>query len=34
MLLENQEMKSVCQKIGFKLEEDMEEGVIRGELLL
>lgn len=34
LLLENREMRSICQKLGFSLQSDMEEGTIRAELEL
>jgi acetyltransferase len=32
ILAENREMRAICQKLGFRLESDMEDGTIRAEL--
>jgi acetyltransferase len=32
ILAENREMRSICQKLGFRLESDLEDGTIRAEL--
>jgi acetyltransferase len=32
ILAENREMRSICQKLGFSLEADLEDGTIRAEL--
>ena len=32
LLGENRDMRAICQKLGFKLESDMEDGTIRAEL--
>jgi acetyltransferase len=34
MLAENREMRGVCQKLGFRLRAEMEEGTVRAELQL
>ncbi len=34
ILNENREMRAICQKLGFKLEADMEEGTILAELVV
>ena len=32
MLAENREMRAVCQKLGFRLQADMEDQTLRAEL--
>jgi len=32
VLSENHEMLAICQKLGFRLHADMEDGTIRAEL--
>jgi acetyltransferase len=32
ILAENREMRAICQKLGFTLEADLDEGTIRAEL--
>ena len=34
ILAENREMRAICQKHGFKLKADLEDGTIRAELNL
>ncbi len=34
MLAENREMRAICEKLGFKLEADMEDGTILAELVV
>jgi acetyltransferase len=34
MLAENREMRTVCQRLNFRLEDNMDEGVVHGELIL
>lgn len=32
ILAENREMRAICQKLGFRLENDLEDGTVRAEL--
>ena len=32
MLTENREMRAICQKLGFRMESDLEDGTIKAEL--
>ena len=32
VLNENREMRAICQKLGFRMEADLDEGTIRAEL--
>jgi acetyltransferase len=32
VLAENREMRAICQKLGFRMEADLEDGTIRAEL--
>ena len=32
ILTENREMRAICQKLGFRMESDLEDGTIRAEL--
>jgi acetyltransferase len=34
ILAENREMRAICQKLGFKMEADLDDGTIQAELLL
>jgi acetyltransferase len=34
VLAENREMRAICQKLGFKMEADLDDGTIQAELLL
>ena len=34
ILAENREMRAICQKLGFKMEADLNDGTIQAELLL
>jgi acetyltransferase len=32
ILAENREMRAICQKLGFRMEADLEDGTVRAEL--
>ena len=32
ILAENREMRAICQKLGFPMEADLEDGTVRAEL--
>ena len=32
ILAENREMRAICQKLGFRMESDLEDGTIKAEL--
>jgi len=32
MLGENREMRAICQKLGFRIQHDMEEQTVKAEL--
>jgi acetyltransferase len=32
ILAENREMRAICQKLGFRMESDLEDGTVRAEL--
>jgi acetyltransferase len=34
ILAENHEMLAICQKLGFQLQSDLEDGTVRAELRL
>jgi RimJ/RimL family protein N-acetyltransferase len=33
ILAENREMRALCQKLGFRMEADLEDGTVRAELV-
>lgn len=34
ILAENREMRAICQKLGFRMESDLEDGTVRAELVV